>query len=155
MADINLIKNISYNNRDEAKENGVGKITSTNVLLQRKFAAPIDSSEIFFDLEKAKSYANSTDNTNPLQAGKFSYVGQHLKVVNETEKTADTYQIQNVAGDLRKLLAEPLKKQEFDFDTCTLKEVLIQVIEALGGTVKEEQSTEELEENTEQEEIQQ
>lgn len=140
MANINLIKNISNGNRDEVKENGVGKITTTNVLLQRGFAAPIDSSEIFFDLEKAKSYANSTDNTNPLQAGKFSYVGQHLKVIDEGKETADTYQIQNTNGDLRKLLAEPLKGHEFDFDNYTLKDVLLQVIEALGGTIKEEQS---------------
>lgn len=141
MAKIDIIKHIANYDIDALESNSVTAET-TSVVFQRSAAVPLDTSDIFLTLDTAQRYAKEEKISN-IQSGKKSYVGQHLKVVNENEKTADTYQIQNTDGDLRKLLAEPLKNIEFDFNTYTLKEVLTQVIEALGGTVKkEEQQTE-------------
>ncbi len=146
--------------------------------LVRGSTGPLDNSSVFasvddfeFYISKGKktglnlteTFSEYTDaskrNTGYFPPSFKPYVGQIVSVIdiNDNNKVK-LFQItklddENKIWEYQKI--NPLKDQEFDFDTCTLKEVLIQVIEALGGTVKEEQSTEELEENTEQEEIQQ
>lgn len=58
--------------------------------IKRQFAAPLDTTELFYSLEEAKEYAKN---------GATSYAGQTIKVVDETAGTVSTYTIQ-VNGEL-------------------------------------------------------
>lgn len=60
--------------------------------MSRQDAFPLDKSSVFYSVEDAQAYAQSS----PL-----AYVGQHLSVVVGGVSTA--YQIKNEAGDLEEL----------------------------------------------------
>lgn len=63
---------------------------------------PLDATEIWYSLEDAKNYA-ATDST--------AYVGQTLKVVDETNNTVSVYVITDAAGTLVRL-ADPVQISE-------------------------------------------
>ena len=75
----------------------MANISKTNSMMEfplqikRQYAAPIDTTSVFYDLASAQTYA---------QSGATAYVGQQLVVVNETEGTAKAYVISNTSGDL-------------------------------------------------------
>lgn len=75
----------------------MANISKTNSMMEfplqikRQYAAPIDTTSVFYDLESAQTYA---------QSGATAYVGQQLVVVDETEGTAKAYVISNTSGDL-------------------------------------------------------
>lgn len=78
----------------------MANISKTNSMMEfplqikRQYAAPIDTTSIFYDFESAQEYATS---------GATAYVGQQIVVVNETEGTATAYIISNTAGVLESI----------------------------------------------------
>lgn len=75
----------------------MANISKTNSMMEfplqikRQYAAPIDTTSVFYDLASAQTYAAS---------GATAYVGQQLVVVDESAGTAKAYVISNVAGTL-------------------------------------------------------
>lgn len=67
---------------------------------------PIDTTEVWYSLEAAQTYAAS---------GATAYVGQKLSVVDEANKTADVYLIINTDGDLLKICSS--SDAELDWET--------------------------------------
>lgn len=123
---------------------GIEKIVNddSNIALQvqktikRLNDYPLDTTEVFLSEDAAKAYASGKETSSKNQNGATAYVGQTITVVNKDNGTAQSYQIQDAAGTLAKIMKEPLAGQEFDLDSHTLRTVLTQLIVALGGTVK-------------------
>lgn len=75
----------------------MANISKTNSMMEfplqikRQYAAPIDTTSVFYDLASAQNYAKT---------GATAYVGQHVVVVDEANSTAKAYLISNKAGDL-------------------------------------------------------
>jgi hypothetical protein len=65
MANIDIIKSIANNDRNNL-ENEFISPSSTNMLLKRMSAFPLDSSEVFLNLENAQKYAKGQDTGNSL-----------------------------------------------------------------------------------------
>lgn len=57
---------------------------------------PIDSTEVWYSLEDAQNYAKS---------GATAYVGQTIKVIDDSTNIAKVYLIKNKAGDLEEIIA--------------------------------------------------
>lgn len=63
--------------------------------IERGNSVPLDSTEVWYSLEKAKAYA---------RVGQTAYVGQKISVVDEENDTTTVYVISNEAGDLVELI---------------------------------------------------
>ena len=68
-------------------------LISFNNTLSRLSGTPLDSTEIWSSLSKLKNYAKSDR----------SYVGQTVKVINNVNKTVDSYIIEDTEGNIKKL----------------------------------------------------
>lgn len=127
-----------------ASTTGIEKIVndSSNIALQvqktikRLNDYPLDTTEVFLSEDAAKAYAAGKETSSKNQNGATAYVGQTITVVDKSNGTAQSYQIQDAAGTLAKIMKEPLAGKEFDIGNFTLREILSQLITALGGTVK-------------------
>ena len=62
--------------------------------ITRSNPIPLDASEVYYSYEEAEAYAKS---------GKVAYVGQIIVVVNEGDKNAKSYQIQDTEGTLKEV----------------------------------------------------
>ena len=78
--------------------------------MERGQCFPLDATEIWYSLEDAQTYA---------QEDPTAYVGQSIKVIDETNGTVDMYLISNAAGDLVAAGAG----SDVDFEEITSEEI--------------------------------
>lgn len=88
----------------------MAKISKENSLMEfplqikRQYAAPIDTTSVFYSLETAQTYATS---------GATSYVGQVITVVDEANQSAKAYVIADTAGTLQEVGSGSAQPMQF------------------------------------------
>lgn len=122
----------------------MANISKTNSMMEfplqikRQYAAPIDTTSVFYDLASAQTYAAS---------GATAYVGQQLVVVDESAGTAKAYVISNVAGTLTEVGSATLgddKSISLVDGTLSLKSFGVQYYKFVPATEESTESTYEL-----------
>lgn len=122
----------------------MANISKTNSMMEfplqikRQYAAPIDTTSVFYDLASAQTYAAS---------GATAYVGQQLVVVDESAGTAKAYVISNVAGTLTEVGSATLgddKSISLIDGTLSLKSFGVQYYKFVPATEESTESTYEL-----------
>lgn len=88
----------------------MAKISKDNSLMEfplqikRQYAAPIDTTSVFYSLETAQTYATS---------GATAYVGQVITVVDEANNAATAYVIADTAGTLQEVGSGSAQPMQF------------------------------------------